>query len=137
MNAATVSPRRTLSSGRRKLRDLGRNFEGWSEQMRCRVAGQVEYIRHWRVIEGDYTKAPDIEAAWFVDPPYNNKAGSYYVHSDLDYAALGAWCRTRRGQVTVCENEGADWLPFRTFATLKAGLNGTGSREVIWTNDDH
>jgi hypothetical protein len=34
----------------------------------------------------------------------------------------------------VCENEGAQWLPFRPFATLKAGLNGKGSREVLWEN---
>jgi hypothetical protein len=34
--------------------------------------------------------------------------------------------------VIVCENEGADWAPFRTFATFKAGVNGNGSREVVW-----
>ncbi len=34
----------------------------------------------------------------------------------------------------ACENEGATWLPFRPFATLKAGVNGEGSREVVWTN---
>jgi len=135
MNAATVSPRRRLSSGRAKLRTMGRQFQGWSEAMRERVASQVEHIRHWRVIEGDYTDAPDLEATWFVDPPYNNKAGSYYVHHRLDYPALGAWCQGRRGQVIACENEGADWLPFRPFGTFKAGVNGHGSREVIWTGE--
>ena len=133
MNSAVVSPRRTLSSGRKKLRDMGRVYEGWSVQQRERVASQVERIRHWVVIEGDYTLAPDIEATWFIDPPYNNRAGSYYVHADLDYAVLATWCQSRRGQVIVCENEGATWLPFRTFATLKAGVNGKGSKEVIWT----
>ena len=133
LNAAVVSPRRTLSSGRKKLRDMGRVYEGWSVQQRERVASQVERIRHWVVIEGDYTLAPDIEATWFIDPPYNNRAGSYYVHADLDYAVLATWCQSRRGQVIVCENEGATWLPFRTFATLKAGVNGKGSKEVIWT----
>jgi len=37
----------------------------------------------------------------------------------------------------VCENAGADWLPFRPFRTIK-GLEGKRggkkSEEVIWTN---
>jgi hypothetical protein len=135
MNSATVSPSRQLSAGRIKLRGMGRTYEGWSFNRRQRVASQVDAIRHWRVIEGDYTSAPHIAATWFIDPPYNNNtAGSYYVHSDLDYTALGHWCRTRQGQTIVCENEGADWLPFKTFATFKAGVNGKGSHEVIWEN---
>lgn len=132
MNAATVSPCKQLSSGRRKLRASGRNFEGWSEGLRERVAAQVGRIRHWRVIEGDYSQAPDVEATWFVDPPYSNKAGSYYVHSEVDFPALADWCRARKGQVLVCENEGATWAPFQPFATLKPGVNGKGSKEVLW-----
>jgi hypothetical protein len=134
MNAATEAPRKTLSAGRRKLRAMGRVFEGWTPAMRERVASQVDRIRHWRVIEGDYTEAPDVEATYFVDPPYNNGVGARYRHgpSGIDYRALGEWCRTRRGQVLVCENEGATWLPFKPFATLKPGVNGRGSREVLW-----
>lgn len=136
MNAATVSPCRQLSAGRIRLAAMGRKFEGWSEAQRERVASQVERIRHWRIIEGNYTSAPDIPATWFVDPPYNNTAGSYYIHgpSALDYTQLGKWCRERPGQVLVCENEGASWLPFQPFATLKPGLNGKGSREVLWVS---
>lgn len=136
MNDANVSPCRVLSSGRIKRRAEGCAFEGWNEARRERVAAQVEAIRHWRVIEGDYTQAPNVRATWFVDPPYNNRAGSYYVHSSLDYAALASWCRTREGQTIVCENEGATWLPFRPFAIL-AGMNGHGSREAIWTHDSY
>lgn len=133
-NSATVSPRVSLSVGRLKLASMGRNFEGWTEATRERVASQLSAIRHWQIVEGDYTLAPDVEASWFIDPPYNNKAGSYYIEKGLDYTALGAWCRQRSGQVIVCENEGATWLPFRPFATLKAGVNGHGSHEVIWEN---
>lgn len=135
MNAANASPCRNISSGRLKLRSLGRRFEGWSEAQRERVAHQVDRIRHWRIVEGDFTQAPDIEATWFVDPPYRGRAGSYYVHHALDYSALGAWCRARRGQVLVCENAGADWLPFQPFARLKAGVNGNGSDEVLWERE--
>ena len=102
--------------------------------MRDRVASQVDAIKHWRVIEGDYTEAPDAEATWFIDPPYNNKAGSHYPWGcdKIDYNALGQWCHQRRGQVIACENEGATWLPFRPFALLGRGLNKPeGSREAI------
>ena len=124
MNDAIVSPRRTLSAGRKALRTLGRSFEGWSEAKRERVASQVDRIRHWKIVEGDYSLAPDVEATWFIDPPYNNAAGRQYIHgpSGIDFQALSAWCRRRRGQVLVCENEGADWLPFQPFATFKPGV---------------
>lgn len=136
MNSATTAPRKQLSAGGKRLAAMGRRFEGWTSATRDIVASQVGRIKHWRVIEGDYTCAPNVEATWFVDPPYNNRAGSYYVHSEVDYAALGAWCRSRPGQVIACENAGADWLDFRSFAVLKPGVNGNGSHEVIWTNDD-
>jgi len=132
MNAATVSPCRSLSAGQKKLLAAGHTTQGWSTGMRERVASQVQHIRHWKLIEGDYTAAPDIEATWFVDPPYSNRAGSYYVHSDIDYNTLARWCERRVGQVLVCENEGAQWLPFKPFAVFKAGVNGKGSREVLW-----
>lgn len=136
LNSATVSPCKTLSAGRIKLAGMGRKLEGWTEATRNRVSYQLAFIRHWEVIEGDYTCAPDIEATWFVDPPYNNQAGRLYVHSGIDYGDLSGWCKSRDGHVIVCENEGADWLPFRTFATFKPGITGSGtgvgSREVIW-----
>lgn len=42
------------------------------------------------------------------------------------------WCKDRRGQVIVCENAGATWLPFEPLATIKA-TRGT-SQEVSWVN---
>lgn len=133
MNDASVSPRITLSAGLKRARATGRLLNGWSEEKRARVASQVEHIKHWKIIEGDYTTAPDIEATWFIDPPYNNKAGSYYVHSELDYSSLARWCLNRHGHLIVCENEGADWLPFKSFKTFRAGMNGHGSKEMIFT----
>jgi len=134
MNAAVEAPRKSLSSGRKKLATMGRKFEGWTDARRRRVAAQVDRIRHWQIIEGDYSAAPDVEATWFIDPPYNNAVGRHYRHGPdkIDYSALGAWCRGRQGQVLVCENEGATWLPFSPFAVFKAGVNGSGSREVLY-----
>jgi len=54
----------------------------------------------WR----SYETAPDIEATWFIDPPYQ-KMGRHYVHSlSVDqYGSLATWCQSRQGQVIVCE----------------------------------
>lgn len=107
---------------------------------RERAARQVDSIRHWRIVHGTYRDAPDVEATWYVDPPYQGRAGRKYpCGSDaIDYADLGAWCRSRIGQVMVCEGPDADWLPFSPLATIR-GANGTHrsgtSEEVIWCND--
>jgi hypothetical protein len=139
MNAAVCAPRARLSAGRKKLAGMGRKFEGWTPATRQRIAEQVDKIRHWCVIEGSYDIVPNFDhpVTWFVDPPYDNDAGAHYVHASVDYLHLGAWCSSRHGQVIVCENEGATWLPFQPFRTLKAGVNNTsgGSREVVWYGD--
>ena len=108
----------------------------WGPEIRARIAAQVDHISHWRVIEGSYENAPDIEATWFIDPPYAN-AGKLYRHSckSIDFLHLGRWCQRRRGQVMVCENEGATWLPFKPFLTIKSleGKRGKAkSREALW-----
>ena len=104
----------------------------WGEAVRERIASQVDHISHWEVRHGDYTELPDVSATWYVDPPYQVKGKYYRFGSDnLDFEALGRWCLDRQGQVIVCENEGADWLPFEPFATIKNTL-GTGSREVLF-----
>jgi len=108
----------------------------WGEQIRERIASQVESIHHWRLIEGDYTEAPDIEATWFIDPPYI-KAGKHYPTKVDSYHSLSDWCRTRKGQVMVCENEGAEWLPFKPLFSIKGNESRRGgkvSREALWTN---
>lgn len=103
----------------------------WSERTRERVASQVDRIRHWRVIEGDYSQAPDVEATWFVDPPYQVAGKSYREGAGtIDYQELGEWCRLRQGQVVVCENEGATWLPFARHRETQ-GL-AKRSVESVW-----
>jgi hypothetical protein len=132
MNAATSSPRRSLSAGARKLRDSGRKLYGWSETLRARVAEQVPHIKHWRIHEGDYTLVDrERHTTWFVDPPYAD-AGQHYRHHDINYDALGVWCRERHGQIIVCEQAGADWLPFRDVGAMKAGPGKSASREAVW-----
>lgn len=137
MNSAASTPRRTLSAGRRKMRAMHRQYEGWTDRLRERVASQVDRVRHWRIIEGEYSDAPHVAATWFVDPPYEGRPGSHYTHGScaLDYATLASWCRSRIGQAIVCEAVGATWLPFRSFATTH-GVNGKRSPEAVWLSDE-
>jgi len=138
-NDATASPCKSPSAWKRNPHpDIGSlEFLCWNAAVRARIARQVQRIRHWRMIEGDYTAAPDIEATWFVDPPYAGRPGSHYVHGSktLDYHALGDWCQSRRGHVMVCEAAGANWLPFVPFGEVRGAPGADrpgGGQEVIW-----
>lgn len=104
----------------------------WSERARVRIAAQVESIRHWKVAQGSYDTAPRDAGTWFVDPPYVAK-GRYYRFHAVDYAALGAWCVELPGNAIVCEQAGAQWLPFAPLATIKS-TRGT-SEEVVFLNE--
>jgi len=112
----------------------------WSQPMRERIASQVHRIRHWEVRHGDYRDIEDLQATWFVDPPYDGAGRYYRGRHDLDFGALGEWCRSRRGQVVACENEGATWLPFQPLAVIdtmgRAGAGRKVSREAVWTNEE-
>lgn len=110
----------------------------WGERVRQRIAEQVCRIKHWQVFNKSFDQCDNAVATWFVDAPYQGKKGSYYRHKFQDYDRLGLWCRSRAGQVIVCEYEGAEWLQFRHLGRIKAatGPNRLGySDEVIWTND--
>jgi len=142
--ASASGPRGQTVQSKRVTKGVanGERMRGWGEAMRDRVASQVDAIKHWTIIEGDYTDAPNVEATWFVDPPYDNRAGRAYRFHDIDYPALGDWCRTRQGQVIACENDGATWLPFRPLYSVTTRMNGAKgeggrkSTEAIWTNED-
>lgn len=120
LNKGSAQPKRTPSPW---MRAGTHTTSFWGEAIRERIASQVTEIRHWVVQEGPYDEAEDIEATWYVDPPYQ-KAGKHYRHGakGIDFARLGDWCKARKGQLIVCENEGADWLPFRPLAQIKANV---------------
>ena len=87
----------------------------WGEMIKLRLAGQVDLIKPWKIIEGDYTKAPNAVAHYHIDPPYSI-AGQHYRYNGIDYDQLAEWCLQRRGFVQICEAAGATWLPFKTYA---------------------
>lgn len=108
----------------------------WSAASRERVASQLLKIRNWEVIEGDYKDAPDIEAHWFIDPPYQI-AGKRYKVNDVDYGELAEWSKSRQGFVQVCENEGADWMPFKPFHSVNTyhHMKDNGARVAKYSNE--
>lgn len=85
-----------------------------------RIANDVHKIKHWKVIHGDYRELKNDAACWFIDPPYIVGGAKYYCSGkDIDYKELSRWCLTRKGQIIVCENDTASWLPFMPFARNK------------------
>jgi site-specific DNA-adenine methylase len=109
----------------------------WGASIRARIASQLEAIRHWRIEQGSYEDIGNLEATWFIDPPYA-KAGNRYRFGSrgIDYAKLALWCYERNGQVIVCEADAADWLPFHDLAEID-GTEGRQKKdrartEVMW-----
>lgn len=114
--------------------------------VRRRLVRVARHADRFTLIEGDYSEAPDIPATWFVDPPYEphgSLAGLGYRHgaTGIDYHELGDWCQARRGQVIVCEQHPAEWLPFKPIANQRNGYAGASSQtrrtEVMWYREDH
>lgn len=113
------------------------------ERMFRRMAAVLPSVRgKIEIIYGDYTMAPDIEATWFVDPPYHvgsraQQRGMGYAPgcnaASLDFSALAEWCRSRKGQTIVCEQDGADWLPFEHLRLARNSI-GVKTTEVVWSN---
>ena len=94
-------------------------------------------IKHWQMISGDYTLAPDIEATWFIDPPYKKDAGKGYRYGSklIDYNQLAIWSKGRKGEIIFCEGHHGDYLPFKPLLDLK-GIAGKTSKEVIYYQSD-
>lgn len=107
----------------------------WGPLAKERIASQLQHIRHWRVRCADYRDVSgEGPATWFIDPPFRGKAGRRYRKSStgLDFEQLGAWSRERPGQVLVCEQLGADWLPSLESAKGR-GMSGERST-LLWSN---
>jgi len=134
LNRAPSSPRKSPSSW---MRSGVRPGSFWGDRVRNTIASQVDHIRHWRVVEGDYTSVTDVgSATWFVDPPYADAGRHYRFGADgIDFPQLGDWCQSRPGQVIVCENVGATWLPFAPLGEVKTTRAGSRSAEAVWLSD--
>lgn len=138
LNKGTTAPGKTPSAWMRDP-SAGGTHDFWGEGIKARIASQQKFIRHWTATVGTYADLAPSRSTWFIDPPYQ-VAGKRYTHSRVDYPHLADWCRTREGQVIVCENQGADWMDFSPFLDIKAthrrGRTGV-SKEVIWHSHEH
>ena len=120
--AGDAHPRQRISSSWfRRDRRAPRGY--WCDRVRQRLANQVRYIRHWAIKEASYLDAPNMNATWFIDPPYARSGKRYLFASSIDYAHLAHWSRERRGTSIVCEQVGADWLPFVPLVTTSSVAN--------------
>lgn len=98
------------------------------------IAEQLYKIKHWKIKQGDYKGIENEGATWFIDPPYQY-GGEYqyrYNNKKINFNSLAEWCKERKGQVIVCENTKADWLPFKQMAKM-TGTKYT-TTEAIWSN---
>ena len=109
-----------------------------------RASSKIEYkikttkeilpkIKHWNIKLGCYSELENELATWFIDAPYQ-RGGEHYKHNtkNLDFDSLSNWAKNRLGQIIVCENDGANWLPFIPLKDYWGGIKR--STEVIYTN---
>ena len=127
------APRKTVSKvfGGGKMEEL-------IERDKKRIAANLFKIKHWKIIQGDYTLAGNDNGTYFIDPPY--QFGGQYYHSSvnnshINFPALAEWCKSRNGQVIVCENDKANWMDFHYLTDLSGSKNRT--KEVIWYREDN
>ena len=98
-----------------------------------RIAKDLYKIKHWKIIQGSYEDLENENATWFIDPPYQF-GGEHYKESskNINYDSLANWCKSRNGQVIVCENTKATWMNFNGMIEMKGAIKIT--TEAIWTN---
>lgn len=98
-----------------------------------RIAVNLFKVRHWKIVYGDYREIENQACTWFIDPPYQHGGEHYHIsNKQIDFSSLSKWCLARLGQVIVCENTKAVWLPFRRMTEMNGQMYET--TEAIWTN---
>lgn len=100
---------------------------------RARFTTIARKVGHWMFTGLDYRSLPDVEATWFIDPPYTT-TGHVYQMPLLNYTELAHWCRARKGHVMVCEQAGASWLDFQDVDDVVRGMQFTA--EVVWQKEE-
>lgn len=114
----------------------------WTENTRARVAEEFHNIKHWKVCDDAFQLMnSDVEATWFVDPPY--QMNYQYRSKPIDYTNLATQVNKLNGQIIVCEAECTktgklpDWLEFKPFrntvTSRRKSTNNHHSKELIYT----
>ena len=123
----------TISSSPRYTVSKFADFDHTTD-VRKILAKNLYKIKHWKIIQGSYEDLENETATWFIDPPYQFGGHSYKESNrNIDFALLANWCRTRQGQVIVCENTKATWMDFKPVIK-QFGTSQETTTEAIWTN---
>ena len=128
ITGAPATPKKTASKWKTVIRPNTQNYK-----LKF-IAKNLFKIKHWEFKIGSYDEIENEAATHFIDPPYSH-GGEFYKFGSagIDYAKLAEWCKSRRGQVIVCENTKADWLPFKKLSEMHGAKFRT--TEAIWTNE--
>jgi len=122
VNSGVQYPRLTCSK-------WAANYKEFSKHKK-RMLDYCGKLKHWKTTNLDYKELPDIEATWFIDPPYE-AAKERYKKDRINYQELAEWCKSRKGQVIVCENsDSSKWLPFIPLKEMFGQRRKT--TEVMW-----
>lgn len=98
-----------------------------------RIAANLFKIRHFKCEVKSYEEIPNEPATWFFDWPYQFGGETYkFNNRKIDFNHAAQHAQSRLGQVIVCENNLATWLPFVPMKTNQGVAKV--SNEVIWTN---
>jgi len=121
-----------LNPGSAQPKKSPAKFCGWNEKNRIRLSEDVNKVKHWTILNGDYTTVQNQRATWYIDPPYQGNGGQYYKHGnkDFDYDRLKDWCLEREGEIIVCENSQATWMKFNPLVNIQGQKHKT--TEVIF-----
>jgi len=122
-NPSSAVPKKTVSA---------RGAKSWERHQKYLI-DNLHKVKHWKIYQDTYLNIDNIEATWFIDPPY--QFGGQYYHSSasnklMDYDELREWSLKRKGEIIVCENSKADWMDFKPLAELNGQLHKT--LEVIY-----
>ncbi len=108
----------------------------WASTAHYRLTQIAEYLPLFKRIEPlnlSYEELDNIEATWFIDPPYQF-GGQRYMENKINYTHLAEWCKSRKGQIIVCENNKANWLRFYPLVTYR-GQNYNSEECVAYFNN--
>lgn len=119
INRGSVSPKNKVG-----------NFSDGLPNTLKRVSSNLHKIKHWEIRLGCYTEIENKEATWFIDPPYQF-GGNLYKESNINFTKLNSWCKSRKGEIIVCENTKADWIELKPLKRIQGSRN-TNTIEAVY-----
>jgi hypothetical protein len=112
-------------------------YNKWDIKSRKNISDNIFKVKHWIIINGDYSIIKNIKATYFIDPPYNSEGGTKYKFNSksINYDKLSRWVLSRNGQIMACEDSNLKkkYLPFKRLSKKKfktAGIKST--KELLY-----